>query len=412
MRTAEQGVISAQADATNRTKEMEILAVIDAEDIVELKNRKQRRKRLIKLLVMILVAVITVGMYFTRDTWYPKLRGIGKQYKTIVNTGQLATGNFPIELSAGTEYQMRYTVKRVMVLSDTYLYIYDTDGTLLKKRQHPYLNSVLRVANGKALVYESGGNKFSVEDEDEVFYSREFDENILFARLSSDGFTAVVTTQPNYSCKITVYNRKGSVIYERMCMDPVSDLSFIDKSSGCMVTYIKAENGDHVTTVQKIDFSKDEEDWTSPGINTLGLEVFGSSEGAFVYGLDSCGYVNRSGQISSYYKYDGELAAAASISGKSAVAVNNEDSRKYTAVLFSGNDSEPLLIPLNTAAVDVSVFKGLAYILCQDGVYTYDFDGKLRSTASVNDSYTSFVRSDDHIFLKGYNRIDRIDYDT
>ena len=179
-----------------------------------------------------------------------------------------------------------------------------------------------------------------------------------------------------------------------------------------MVTYIKAENGDHITTVQKIDFSKKEEDWTSPGINTLGLEVFGSSEGAFVYGLDSCGYVNRSGQISSYYKYDGELAAAASISGKSAVAVNNDDSRKYTAVLFSGNDAEPLLIPLNTAAVDVSVFKGLAYILCQDGVYTYDFNGKLRSTASVNDSYTGFVRSDNHIFLKGYNRIDRIDYDT
>ena len=108
---------------------MDKVAVIDAEDIVELKNRKQRRKKLIKLLVIILLAVITVGLYFTRDTWYPKLRGIGKQYKTIVNTGQLATGNFPIELSAGTDYQMRYTVKRVMVLSDTYLYIYDNPIT-------------------------------------------------------------------------------------------------------------------------------------------------------------------------------------------------------------------------------------------------------------------------------------------
>ena len=47
---------------------MDKVAVIDAEDIVELKNRKQRRKKLIKLLVIILLAVITVGLYFTRDT--------------------------------------------------------------------------------------------------------------------------------------------------------------------------------------------------------------------------------------------------------------------------------------------------------------------------------------------------------
>ncbi len=388
------------------------MPVYDADDIVEAKNRIKRRRRLIKLFSAMLVAAIAAGLYFTRDTWYPKLRGIGKQYKTIVNSGQLASGNFPIEVSSGSDYQLRYTVKKIMVLSDTNLYIYDTGGTLLKKRQHAYSNPILRVANGKGLVYESGGYKFSVEDEDEVFYSKEFDDNILFARLSSDGYTAVVTTAENYSCRVVVYNRKGSVIYERMCIDPVSDISFIDSSSGCMMTYIKAENGTHVTTVQQISFKKSEAEWTSPGLSTLGLEVFGSSEGAFVYGLDACGYVNRSGKISAFYKYDGDLVAAASISGKSAVVINNIDAHKYNAVLFADSSSEPVIISLKTPGVDVSVFKGLAYILTQDGVYTYDFNGYLRSTAAVNDSYTGFVRSDNHIFLKGFNRIDRIDYDT
>lgn len=388
------------------------MAVYDADDIVEMKKRKKRRQRLVKLLSAALVAVIAAGLYFTKDTWYPKLRGIGKQYKTIVNSGQLASGNFPIEVSTGTDYQLRYTVKKIMVMSDTNLYIYDTSGTLLKKRQHNYSNPILRVANGRALVYESGGYKFSMEDEGEVFYSREFDDNILFARISSQGYTAAVTTAENYSCRIIVYNRKGKVVYERKCIDPVSDLSFIDSSDGCMVTYIKAENGRHTTTVQKIDFSESEADWTSPGISTLGLEVFGSGEGAFVYGLDACGYVNRQGQISSFYKYEGDLVAAASISGRSAVVINDTEAHKYIAALFPDNSSEPVIIDLNTPGVDVSVFKGLAYILCQDGVYTYDFSGGLRSTAAVNDSYTGFVRSDKHIFLKGFNRIDRIDYDT
>ena len=100
------------------------------------------------------------------------------------------------------------------------------------------------------------------------------------------------------------------------------------------------------------------------------------------------------------------------MSGRSAVVINDDDARKYKAVLFADNNDEPVIIELDSTAVDVSVFGGLAYILCSDKLLAYEFDGTLRSTAEVTDAYTGFVRSDDHIFLKGYNRIDRIDYAT
>lgn len=388
------------------------MPIYDADDIVDQKNKEKRKKRRIKLFIVFICFAVASVLIATKDMWVPKLRGIGKQYKTIVNSGKLAEGNFPIEVSGGSNYQLRYTVKKIMTLSDNHLYIYDTDGTLLKKRQHAYTNPILRVANGKALIYENGGNKFSVEDEDEVFYSKSYDNNILFARLSSDGYTAVITTSNNFSCELIVYNRKGSVIYERKCTDMISDISFINKSSGCVASFIKAENGSHVTTVQEINFKESNEKWTSPTIDTLGLEIFGSAEGAFVYGVTACGYVDKNGQISSFYQYDGELVAGASMSGKSAVVINNDDTRKYTAVLFADNNDAPLIIELDSPAIDVSVFQGLTYVLCSDKLAAYDFKGTLRSTADINGAYTGFVRSDDHIFLKGYNKIDRIDYDT
>lgn len=385
----------------------------DADDIVDLKKRKKRKKRLIKFTVFLVVIILAGVLYATRETWVSKLRGIGKQYKTIVNSGKLAEGNFPIEVSGDSDYQLRYTVKRIMVQSDTYLYIYDTDGSLLKKRQHVYSNPILRVANGKALVYENGGNEFSVEDEDEVFYSRRMPNTIYFARLSSDGVTAVVTGSENYVCELTVYGKKGNVIYERKCTEMITDLSFIRKSGGCVLSYIAAENGHLVTNIKEIDFKdKSSEVWSSPGMNTVGLEIFGSSVGTFIYGTDACGYVDTDGEISSFYQYDGEAVAGASIGGSSAVVINNDDRRHYIAVLFPSEGEEPLTIELSSAAVDVSVFKGLAYIMTQDEIVAYDFSGNLRSTAAISDSYTGFVRSDDHIFLKGYNKIDRIDYDA
>ena len=385
----------------------------DADDIVDLKNRKRRRKRLMRFLTILLIAGIGTGLYFTRDKWYNKLRGIGEQYRTIVNSGKLAEGNFPIEVSSGSDYQFELTDRKMIVMSDTYTYFYDTDGALLRRRQHTYTNTVLRAAGGRALLYENGGNELCVEDEDQIIYTKTLPKNlILFARISEEGYTAVVTTSDKYSCEIIVYDKRGKVIYERKCIEKVSDLSFIERSKGCVLSYISAENGQLVTNVQEIDFSENGEHWTSPGLNTLGLDVFGYGKGAFVLGTDACGYVDDNGQISSYYSYDGKLAAGASEGGNSAVIVNDDDRRKYVMAIFKGGNTEARIIELDKPSIDVAIYEDLVYVMCQGQINAYDFNGGLRSVAKVSDSYTGFLRSDDHIFLKGYNKIDRIDYES
>ena len=385
----------------------------DADDIVDLKNRKKRRKRRMRFLTILLIAGIGAGLYFTRDKWYNKIRGIGQQYRTIVNSGKLAEGNFPIEISSSGEYQLALTDRKMVVLSDAYTYFYDSDGALLKRRQNTYTNTVLRAAGGKALLYENGGNELSVENEDEVFYKKEFAENlILFARISEEGYTAVVTTSDSYNCELIVYDKRGKVIYERKCIEMVSDLSFINGSKGCVLSDISAENGQLVTKVKEIDFSKKGERWTSPGLNTLGLNVYGYGKGAFVLGTDACGYVDDNGQISSYYSYDGELEAGASEKGNSAVIVNNIDRRKYVIALFKGGNTEARVIELDKPSIDVTIYEDLAYVMCQGKVMAFDFNGGLRSIADVSDSYTEFLRSEDHIFLKVYNKIYRIDYES
>ena len=385
----------------------------DADDIVDLKNRKRRRKRLRKFLAIILTAAIGTGLYFTRDSWYNKLRGIGEQYRTIVNSGELAEGNFPIEISGGPDYQLELTDRRIIVLSDTYTYYYDSEGKKVKRRQHTYTNTVLRAAGGRVLLYENGGNDLCVEDEDQVYYTKTYaDKLILFARISEQGYTAVVTTSDSYSCELKVYDKRGKNVYKRQCIERVSDLSFINGGKGCVLSFISAENGQLVTNVQEIGFTEKGEHWTSPGLNTVGLDVYGFGSGAFVFGADACGYVDKSGQISSFYSYDGELVAGASENGNSAVIVNNEDRRKYVMALFTGCDSEPLIVELSEPSVDVAIYEDLAYVMCQGNIKAYDFNGGLRSIAEVSDSYTGFVRNEEHIFLKGYNKIDRIDYES
>jgi len=79
--------------------------------------------------------------------------------------------------------------------------------------------------------------------------------------------------------------------------------------------------------------------------------------------------------------------------------------------LFSGGNTEPIIIDFDSPLIDVSVVNGIAYVMKNDSVLAYDFNGELRSTATVNDSYTGFERSRDYVFLKSYNKIDRINYE-
>lgn len=384
----------------------------DENDIVEVKNREQRKKKFVKFLICVLVAGIAAGLYFTRNMWLSKMRGIGKQYSTIINSGTLAEGNFPIEINGEYSYQLSQTQDKLILLSDIHIFFYNDDGVLMRKRQHAYTNAVLQADNGMALIYENGGDDFCIENEEGIVYEKSFDNNIMFARISPEGYSAVVTTSGNYECEMFIYDKKGNTIYERKCMEHVNDLSFTDNSGGCVISYIKAENGSLVTSVQQIYFTESVARWTSAGLNTAGLNVSGYSDGAFVLGFDACGYINSNGNISSYYHYDGDLEGGASIGGKSAVIINNDDRRKYVMVLFSGNNTEPIMIDLGQEAVDVTVYDGLAYVMCKEEIRAYDFSGELRSTAAISDSYTGFVRSSDYIFLKGYNRIDRIDYES
>ena len=388
------------------------MPMYDANDIVEQKNRDKRRKRLTKLLIILALVSAAAALYFTQELWMPKLRGLGTQYKTIVNDGRLAEGNFPIEINGGAQYQLSCSNENVIVMSDSYIYFYNEEGGELKRRQHALTNAVMEAANGRALLFESGGTEFSVEDRSGVLYTNKLDKNIMFARLSKEGYTAVVTTSDNYDCEIFVYDRRGKEIYKRKCVERVNDISFEEGSKGCVISYFYAENGALVTSVQEASFTEDKEKWNSPGLDTLGLDVYNFDDGAFVLGMDACGYVDSKGQISSFYRYEGDFAGGASEDGKSAVIINSDDRRRYEMALFKDGSSEPTVLEFDSPLIDVTVEDGLAFVMKKDAVLAYDFTGKLRSTAAVNDSYTGFVRSENYVYLKSYNKIDRINYES
>ena len=373
-------------------------------------TNKKKRSRRIKAFIFLLIAVIVAGLYFSRNIWLPKIRGVNRQHDVIINDGVLARGNYPIEVSGGNDFQLDCVGENFAVLTDAYLFFYNQKGEIIRKKQHGYTNPVMRCAGGSVLVYESGGDDFCIENAEDTVYTKNFGTNIMFVRMSEEGYIAAVTTSRNYDCEIFIYDTKGNMIYERKCFEHVNDLCFNEESAGCTISFINAQDGSISTFAEEINFSQGDEIWKSAGLDTVGLDIYSHNSGAFVLGLDACGYIENNGEIVSFYRYDGELAGGSSDGIQSAVAVNNYPRRKYTLAVFPNSTKKPMEFEFDQPLIDVTVKDDIIYVMSKEMIIAYDFTGAVRATAEISDSYSGFVRSSEHIYLKGFNKIDRIDY--
>lgn len=364
-----------------------------------------------KLFLFLMLLLLAGIIYARRDVWYPKLEGIGTRYQTIrQNDGTLAEGNFPLTVSGGIDYETANMNGSLVILSDANFYIYGLDGNLRESRQHAYANAMMEVAGKKALIYESSGNQFRVESKSKTLYTKELDEQIVFARLSSNGNVAVVTTSQLCACTIRVYDENGQEIYSRDCVDRVSDLAFNPKGNGCSIVLLTVQDGQILSTVRSFLFDSKGEQWTSDPLNTFCISLSVTDSGVFLMGDTRCAFYDNAGQQTGMYAYTGTLVGGSSENGKAALLFENETKRRSSLVLLDSVGADPRQIDFDTVVKNVHVMDGNAYVLTKVGMETYSFDGTQKSSVEVSDSYDDFLRIDKYLFLFGYDKIDRMDF--
>ncbi len=380
-------------------------------DISLLRKRRKRRRQLVKLAAFMLLVGVCVTLYAQRDLWFPKLEGIGGRFQSVRSGGELAEGNFPLSISGGIDYQTAELNGYLAILSDAYLYIYSDKGELYEERQHAYSNAVLQTSGKRALVYESGGNNFRVENKSKVLYSKKLDSNIIFARLSADGTTAVVTNSETYQCRVIVYDESGKEIYSRDCVERVIDLAFNDNSSGCVLATIDAVGGDMYSKLISLSFNSKKDNWTSEMLDTMCVKLYSYDKSVFVMGDTKCAFYNEKGEKKTEYQYPAKLKDWDYYEGKAAMLFENETKRHSYITTFDSEKQDPNVTEFkDNNAKCIRLIDGNVCVLGKEGITQYNFGGGSEKKISAEGSYEKMIYIDKYIFLLGYDRIDRIDY--
>ncbi len=387
-----------------------------AQDVHTLRKIKRRRRTIRRVLLFVVLSAFILVLYVNRDLWIPQLEKIGQSQQFVQQSDGALSGNrFPLSIYGGAVYQTGTIDDRLLILSDTYLYLYKTDGSLEDARQHAYGSAMLQTAGDYALVYESGSSRFRLETKSKTVYEKNSSDSIVFGRVSREGMVALVTTSQTSACTLIVYNVNGKAIYQRNCVSQLSEVTFDTENGGCYAVSIRTKDGVLQSVVNSYDFQNEKPRWTSAPLDMLCISVYNTKDGGvFVLGDVGCAYLDVGGAVRSTYVYPDTLVCGDFYNDTAAILLRNDEKRTNTVALLRNDRSEPVMMSFDSTVKDVAVGDNTVTVQTRTAIEVCDHSGNsIASATSANserfDRFDSFLPMDSYIFLMGYDTIDRIE---
>ncbi len=372
---------------------------------IRLFKKKKKRKRFIKKIITIfsIFALIFIG-YITKDKWLPIFDGIVYKISNVVSTDDYKK-NFPIKISSGSSNKTSTFSDRIALLNDTNLYIYKRDGELQRSYQHTMTDPIIKTVSDRVLLYDYAGTKLYVEGRSDRAFSITSDSKILYSNISRDGSICIVTKSDTAASDITIYNNKGNKIMFSSFKEKIVDVTFLYDSDGCVVSTISANGGELMTKQYCLDFSKNNEVWSSNISHTLPLSAsIRSNESISIIGDTKYIAISDEGTELYSYNYTNEISAWHTSNGISAIIQNDSNKRSIELLIFSSTNKKSV-VNIEGEYKKVKVIDDKIYILTKTSVVIYDENGNLTNSFKLKKTYEDFCVIDNYLYLTGIQEI-------
>ncbi len=383
---------------------------VKTKNLTEYKKHKKISRFLKRIILLIVLVVIIFAAYSTRSKWLPFFNGILNRYRsTIVNDGELASGNFPLSIETSSDNKIFDSDNIFGLLTDTHLALYEKNGKLISAKQHGMATPIVKKSPKRILVYDLGGTTLFVDSRQKNIFSKNLDNKILYAQISDKDYVAVVTKSDKYAALMTIYDKDGNEVFYSSSNEKIINIIFNSDSTGCIASTMSAEGGQIVSKLTYYKFNKDSVEWKSNSVPTLSLCTEVSSDGEpCVIGSTKYCVFSSSGQLKYSYDYPSDLVGFSSSGDVTALVQNNSQRRSTTLTVISKD--KPVDIAVNNEYKNVHIKNGKAFIMTDKELIAYSSEGKMLATAQLSKEYSDFAVADDNIFLLGGSFVDRIDF--
>lgn len=375
-------------------------------NLTEYRKKKRNTKRTLKLIAVGAVVAAFAYVWVNADTIFEPLRGIASQIETKTSSDI----GFPISLPGSAGYSFERFGNNFSLLTDTYLYTYETSGAQIYALRHGYGNPVQITSDRRILLYDKSAYSFGLYNKTSLIYEKTLEDKILYGALGENDMAAIVTGSSRYSNILYVYDSGGNWKYTRKFADEnIFCTAFPENGDYIYAATIGVDSGEIVTNIYKFSLKNtDGYEWKySFKTNSLPFGMYADSGTVTTLCDNRVISLNTSdGSLIGEYTYNGTLRDFV-ISGKTtAIYYNEMSSNKNILVSLNEKMEATASIQLSSNAQQL-LLDGNLYVLDGTSINCYDAQTlESLETVQMNSDYSSFVKIDNELFLLGYDVVD------
>lgn len=367
-------------------------------DINKYREKRIRRKKQTRLIVFVLAAAAIIIIVIN---W----KQILAPFKDIRNRN--TEGGFPISIAGSANYVIGDMGENFYLLTDTYLYTYNTDGAELSDKQHGFQNPICSSNSKRALVFDKNGKDLKVYSRNAEIFAKSFDDTIVFAKMGTDDRSAVVTTSARYSNYLYVLNSEGKQIFRWASPDEkIMQVCFGDGDKNIYVSVVGEKGGSLNSSILRFEVGDNSgETWrTHIGTNvSYSLEMCADGlytvTAAGAYLLDQ-----QTGEIKASNSFSGEIAGIPETDGVRSMLFRDSASNGEIIIVYSDVLEAVNALTLNNLSA-LEVKNGRLYALCGSVLTVYDSALKPVNTIELDDEYSDIKVIGNSAYLLGYNQV-------
>lgn len=369
-------------------------------DINKYREKRKRRRSITRFIIFVVIAAAVVIIIINR-------KQILAPFKDIA--GKNAVGGFPISIAGSANYIMGDMGENFYLLTDTYLYTYNSEGANLSDKQHGFQNPVCSSNSKRALIYDKNGKDMKIYSKSSELFAKSFDDTIVFAKMGTDERSAVVTTSTRYFNYLYVLNSEGKQIFRWASPDEkIMQVCFGDGDKSVYVSVVGEKDGTLNSSVLRFNVDDDSgELWRASIGNNVSYSLELCSDGLYAVTPSGAYLIDQqTGETKAANSFSGEISGIPKTDGVRAMLFRDTASNGEILIVYNDVlETKNALTLDNLSALEVK--NGRLYALYRNTLTVYDSALQTIDTIELDDEYSDVKVIGDSAYLLGYDQVQK-----
>lgn len=288
-------------------------------------------------------------------------------------------GGLPVAVSGDSVQGMSVRRGVAYVMTDSYVYAYNSSGAEISAIQHGYSSPVMVTSAVRTLTYDRGNYGLRVDSLSTNYVNKQLKSVIYAADISDCGYVAVATDSTDYASTVTVYNRKFESLFRWSSSDyQVSCVKVSNNGKYVAAVSVGSKNGNYCSYVNIFNVSDGSKISSAKYDGVMLLSAVADNSRITFAGTDKVISVKWDGTDSTQHDYFGmELFNGDDTDNIIAVHHPDGDTRSFTVAIIDDDGKEKNKFSINSDVGRVCINKEKVYCYSNGVIYCYDLNGSL-----------------------------------